>query len=427
MQGRTKHAGPLGLLLLLLSVVQMSCTQPPLIEGAALNDHRVQDLVRRASYASGLRVLRPLTVTLLNRTELQLLLKEAQALDAQSDGAQARKEALHAMGFKSAIGESLDANAHVLARSVTGIYLPRTQRLYLVNEHVHSPKGGLYLKTAHVQDDATLAHEIVHGLQHMHYPGLFEWEAKAWHSHTDAVLALQAAIEGDATLWSANSVGFQWGPRDPQKVIELSRANELDHLSDTPLLVRERLMFPYTYGYQFAYHQGRDGLRFPPASTEQVLHVERRPFQAIDLSGLSVLLNGRGCRVLFQDTMGEFTLSLWLRDLNFLVMQQAWIGWDGDRSLAAECGSARVIAWVTGWDTERDAQEFEEAFHRVAPYWQRHAELPSPLVAERHKNDVIIVSEELRPDVRLIRSSARRARVATRDELSAHFSTAHVK
>jgi hypothetical protein len=183
-------------------------------------------------------------------------------------------------------------------------------------------------------------------------------------------------------------------------------------------------MFPYTYGYRLAYHEGQKVLESPPASTEQVIHIQsgrRRAFLAIDLSDFATLLETMGCRVLYQDTMGELVVSLWLRSLDSTTDPSVWEGWDGDRWIAAECANSREVAWFTSWDTEQDAYEFERKFHVIAADFQKRANLKSPLAAERHGGEVVVTSGGLWPQIGQLKRLASRARVTTRAELAAHF------
>jgi hypothetical protein len=76
-------------------------------------------------------------------------------------------------------------------------------------------------------------------------------------------------------------MGLLGRARDPEEVIEFSRDRKFQPLSDESALVHERVVFPYTYGYRFAYHEGKNGLKTLPASTEQIIHIKtkgRTPF-----------------------------------------------------------------------------------------------------------------------------------------------------
>jgi hypothetical protein len=405
-----------------------SCAQPQLIENSKLNQLRIHDIVSRASDASGLRVNYPLSVKLVNRSELHEILRGTADATMQSDVWAARQDGHSAMGFSAGGAKAVEESVALFSRSVAGIYVSRNATLYIVSEQARSEKGGIYLNSLGAfGDELTLAHEAIHALQHMHYPEIFEPDERVWQQQTDAAIALQAAKEGDASLWAAQSFGFLGRARDPEEVLASSRESAGSPLSDAPTLVHERTVFPYTYGYRFAYHEGRKGLKAPPASTEQVIHVGsggRRAFLAIDLSDFATKLEAMGCRVLFQDTMGELTLSLWLRSLDSTTDQGVWDGWDGDRWIAAECEKSREVAWLTSWDTEQDAREFETAFAVIAEDFQRRAKLKSPLAAERNEREVVVVSEGLWPQIGQLKRLANRARVMTRGELAAHYARA---
>ncbi|MBA2485294.1 MAG: hypothetical protein H0V35_04210 [Nitrospira sp.] len=62
------------LIWLLLHVT--SCARPQLIENSKLNQERIYEVIERASAASGLRVLHPLSVKLIGRDEVSKLLQE---------------------------------------------------------------------------------------------------------------------------------------------------------------------------------------------------------------------------------------------------------------------------------------------------------------------------------------------------------------
>jgi hypothetical protein len=421
----SKKPEQLSLLFILLLLYLPSCARQPLIENSQLNEHRIHEIVSRASSASGLRVPGPLSVKLVDRTQLGQIIRDNADATMPSDVWLARRDGNTAMGFPAENGNTFDESVAHLSLSVTGLYISRKKTLYLVSEPARSEKGVIYLDSlGELGNEVTLAHEVIHALQHIHYPGLFDQGAPVWEQQTDAAIALQAAKEGHATLFAARTLGFLGTARKPEEVLAFSRRSASGPLSDAPVLVRERAMFPYTYGYQLAYYEGQKVLESPPASTEQVIHIEsgrRRAFLAVDLSDFAILLETLGCRVLYQDTMGEFILSLWLRSLDFTTDPSVWEGWDGDRWIAAECANSREVAWFTSWDTEQDASEFERKIHVIAADFQKRANLKSPLAAERHGREVVVTSGGLLREIGELKRLARRARVTTRAELAAHF------
>jgi hypothetical protein len=329
------------------------------------------------------------------------------------------------MGFSTETGYDSHENANLLSRSVGGLYIPRKETLYIVSEPARSASGAIYLNSlGPARDELTLAHEVVHALQHQHFPEAFT-EDSIWQQQADANAAWQAAIEGDATLHSAQSIGFLGRARDPDELIELARDSRFEPLSDAATLVRERIQFPYTYGYRFAFHEGKSGLKSLPASTEQIIHIQtkgRSPFLAIDLSEALRMTESTGCRVIFQDSMGELLLSLWFRSLDPATEQAVWNGWDGDRWMVMQCGQSQELAWLTSWDTEQDAVDFVIALRKVGFEWQRRANLPSRVGIDVRGKEVIVTTDGLRPHLAEIVEFAKRRRVSTRAELAAHFS-----
>ncbi len=401
-----------------------SCTHPQLIENLELNQERIYDVVERASAVSNMRVMHPLSVKLIPRAEVAKILQESAAATAHSRDWTDWHAGRSAMGFSSEPKNATSERVVLLSRTATGLYVSQRKILYIVSQQAQSARGGIYLDSlGTIGQEVTLAHEVIHALQHQHYPKLFEPDEVIWLQQNDASLALQAAKEGDATLWAAQSLGFLGRAKDPEDVLKAAQ-DGIGSFSDAPPLIREQTLFPYTYGYRFAYHEGRLGLESPPASTEQIIHPEsqrRRDFQAINLAEFARSIEAEGCRVLDQDTMGELTLSLWLRTLDSTVPQDVWDGWDGDRWIAADCKTEREIAWVTSWDTEKDASEFEKAIIELAPTLQMRANLQT-ISTDRQGTEVIVTSKGLASTASNLKRVAIRARVTTRAELAAHFS-----
>ena len=420
--GGSCHCFLLGLLVLYGS----SCAQPPLIANAKLNEGRLHDTVSRVSDTSGLKVNRPLSVTVVNRTELLAIYQDGAAARKQSDLWRARQAGYSTMGFLSGEWQDVYENVTLFSRSTAGLYVPKQQSLFVVSEPARSEKGGIFLNSlGQVGNELTLAHEIVHALQHQHYPEVFDFDAETWLQQSDAIIALQAAIEGDANYWAARSLGFMRA-RDPEEVLELSRDTKFSPLSEVPSLVRERIEFPYIYGYRFAYSEGKGSLNPPPASAEQVIHIKdkgRTAFLAIDLSEVgSMVERTTGCQVKFQDTMGELMLSLWLRSFDPSTDRRIWEGWDGDRWLAVQCEDSGELIWAMSWDTEEDAQEFEQALSIITGRWQERAKLRSSLIIKRRGREILVISEGSR--LGDFKQLAKEARVTSRAELTFHFAKA---
>jgi hypothetical protein len=130
----------------------------------------------------------------------------------------------------------------------------------------------------------------------------------------------------------------------------------------------------------------------PPASTEQVLHMEKyvsdeRPVDVADPDVAALL--GDGWELVESSTVGEAMLGIWLGAMG--VSQEdadsAAAGWGGDRlSVAQGPGEQWAMAWRIGWDTPAEADQFQEAYGEVT------TELPFPTRATRASNgDTLIL------------------------------------
>jgi len=407
-----------------LFLLASGCSPPSLIENGALNHQRVNDVIERASNASEMRVIHPLSVQLIGRDEVSRLLQEEATTVFLSDDWAPSQAGRAAIGLFSGFNGEITIRLALLARTTVGFYIAEKKTLYMIDELAGSATGNLPVKPLGPRgQEYTLVHGAISALQHQHYPILYKRQETHWRGQADASLALKAAKEGHAEFWATQSMGLLGRARDPKDVIEASR-DAVGSFTNEPAHVREFTSFPYTYGYQFAFYEGKAALASPPASTEQLLHYahQRPDFLAIDVSAFARFVQTEGCRVFHQDTMGELTLALWFRAFDSTLTQNVWDGWDGDRWIAADCKNGREIAWLTSWDTEKDAMEFERAIVGITGALQTRLHLQS-LVVGRHGREVIVASGALGSKTDELEHLAKRMRVTTRAELAAHFSS----
>lgn len=91
--------------------------------------------------------------------------------------------------------------------------------------------------------------------------------------------------------------------------------------------------------------------------------------------------------------------------------------------MVVECHSGHEMAWLTSWDTEKDATEFEGAIAGITPAYQSRTHRQA-VVVERQGREVVVASGALGSKVNELRRLAERRRVTTRAELAAHFARA---
>jgi hypothetical protein len=367
------------------------------VAGGEIREEPFQELLARTSAARGIALAGTVDARVVRQAQSRDIVAGVIA-EEWAPGELARyQEALVAVGLWPPERDLLEELLAVHAAEVAGFYNPR-ERIFYVVEDAHIPFSVRLVSALSRRDltrEIVIAHELVHLLQHQRYPALFE--AVTSHEQDDASWATSAALEGDAVRFGFEALGVLPDPDDfGRSMLEADPGGRSGALARAPALIRLTLVLPYTAGYRLAYAEWRELLESPPASTEQLLHSERRrePFFAFDLAGLRARLPA-GCTPVYENGAGELGLSILLRDLAARADPAAWEGWDGDRYLAARCGGERAFAWITAWDSEPDALEFESAYAGIAAAVAARAGLSAPPVARRRGREVHLLAPSL--------------------------------
>jgi heme-degrading monooxygenase HmoA len=342
----------------------------------------------------------------------------------------AYQDGLTALGLWPEGVDVLDALGGVSRDELGGFYVPSERRLYLVRG-APTPFGvaaASWLVRRDLGREMPLAHEIVHALQHEMHPELFGHDRFAV-VQDDVEVGLQAAREGHATWYGLAALGVLGDPPAPESFGDAIRKDVASRregaLAEAPALLRMTMFTPYAEGYRLAAGERGALLDDPPVSSEQILHPERRrePFEAIDLAALHAALPAN-CRFVIENSAGELGIAILLADLaapDRAPPASASEGWAGDRYLAARCNDRREFVWLTLWDSEADAREFESAYLLIASAVRARANLRDTPIAWREGREVRIASPALAPHAGALLAHARRARVATLDEVFAFF------
>jgi len=252
----------------------------------------------------------------------------------------------------------------LLTEQVAGYYDPETRVLYVV-------KGGSPEITS-----VTISHELVHALQHMHFP---LDSTRALKGDNDRQVAMQAMVEGQAVYEQMSIMlgGSDMGlalPGGWDSVREMIRSEQasMPKFASAPTLLQETLLFPYIAGAEFVrqFKRARPG-QVPydpaPASTEQILHAEKYLDSLPDLPTRVTLGDPRGASLVHEDNLGEFETRLFLyehlKDVGGAAAGAA--GWDGDRYQLVQVGGGTGIVWLTVWDDAVEASEFRDRMERM--------------------------------------------------------------
>jgi hypothetical protein len=413
--------------ILLFSALGASGCAYSMIRDGRLRPEPFEGVVARTAAARGIEPQLPIDARVVTAAELEAVIRRAIAREWSDIQIRRYEQALTAMGLWPGDRDLLDEIIAVMGEEVAGIYDPSERALFVVSDTKAPFTARLMsaLLRRDLEREIVVAHELVHLLQHASYPSLMETDP-FFFDHEDVGNAIQAAVEGDATRY-----GFEALELLPQLPEPAELRSELDSelastrdgaLGAAPALIRLTLAFPYTHGYRLAYHEGKALLDSPPITTEQVLHAgERRaPFLAIDLGPLRDALPAR-CQFVYENTLGELEISVLFRDLANDPSEDAWVGWDGDRYLVAECGERPAILWLTAWDSRSDALEFETAYRGILEALAARAGLATLPNVIRSEREVLVYSEALASVAEALPTRTRRERVSTLPELRRHF------
>jgi hypothetical protein len=298
---------------------------------------------------------------------LKQLIRDSFSRDNPPDVMAANDRLYKALGMIPEGASLTDLYVKLLGSSVAGLYDDKTKQLYVVS------------RTGRIGplEKETFAHEYTHALQDQNFDlkglGLDQI------GQGDQSFARLSLIEGDATLlmtlWQLQNLTIA----DQLEILGAAGSDEsVKVLGTMPPILREALFFPYTHGLQFVQTLQTSGgwpavdaaFDKPPASTEQILHVDRyrageKPI-AVTLPATLASDLGAGWKVTLEDSFGEFQFQVWLKgpggaDASGDALPAAQ-GWGGDRLAVVEGPNhAWAVVLRTAWDTPSDAAEFETA------------------------------------------------------------------
>lgn len=273
---------------------------------------------------------------------------------------------------------SPDADLHgmlvdLYSENVLGYYNHADKTMYVVSGQT----------TFGPSEKATLAHEYTHALQDQYFD-LSTLERSA-QQNGDRSLAIQALVEGDATL---SMILYARSYFSPEEILQLQLSSSESTLDRAPLVVRDEVVFPYNEGVIFALQLWQQGgfdalnaaFRRPPQSTEQIMHPDKylageAPLE-VTLPDLAATL-GNGWKQLRSDVLGELDLRILLEQFSDPVTaSQGAAGWGGDRFAVLESPSGQLAVVIsTVWDNENEAGEFFNDYAAtVARRYGRRAE-----------------------------------------------------
>jgi hypothetical protein len=317
----------------------------------------------------GLEAKQRLEPIILSAAEARTRLEAQFRKENPGDKVAVAEETLKVLGLLPAGASLGDLYVDLMGSQVAGYYDTTAKELFVVSRST----------AIGATDKATFAHEFTHALQDQHFD--LQGIGAVPTPPRDRSLGRLALVEGDATLLMARWMSTHLSAAELGEllVVDPEAQAQLDRM---PAILRERLLFPYQQGLIFvngiwagggwaAVDAAYDRL---PDSTEQILHPAKYEARevpvevALDGAALAKAM-GAGWSGTPEDTLGEFQLSVWLREngVTALPAGDAAAGWGGDR-LAYLRGpnGAYALALLTAWDSQADADEFLAAAKTAA-------------------------------------------------------------
>ena len=372
------------------------CVRPPLEEEPATPSKNVPDVIatteQQVEAVRQLQYEEPVAVDAINHPQLVEGIDQQFAHSYPKDLVHRRSIAWQTIGTIPDGTELADVYHDYYSSQVIGYYDPLSKQLVYIGSDDPSP-----------EERFVLAHELTHALddQHFHLLRINGLENRC---EDERLQAASGAIEGSAVYFSVQVVqrffsetekqGFGGGGSVPTGI---------------PQFVINMQQWPYTDGPEFiASLVGRggtdlvnDALQHLPASTEQVIHPERYPDDVptpVDVPQLAKLL-GSKWHDLDVEPVGEEWLLSWLGlRLDATEWRPAADGWDGGIYRAWTDDEHVAVVMETAWDSEHDAQEFQQAVKD----WAGEGDAISPVLSG-DRVTVLIASD--RPTLARLKSA----------------------
>ncbi|HWA59055.1 MAG TPA: hypothetical protein VG692_17510 [Gemmatimonadales bacterium] len=312
---------------------------------------RLVDSLRPAiERASGLRFRSPPRSAVRSRDQVRAYVLHKLEEELPSGKARGLEATYRLLGL---LPDTLDLRTLMLdlyVEQIVGFYDPDSTTLFVV-----ANADPTMLST-------TVAHELVHALQHQYLP-LDSIMRQT--GDNDRLLAAQSVLEGQAVLVQLQVAvpdqNLYAMPEFWETYREQVRGlqSRMPVFGKAPRILRESLIFPYLAGADFlrwwAGSELRDTIPYGPrmpVSTEQILHPYRygrgdRP--------ITLRFTSPEPHVLYEDVMGEFDLRVLTVDLSHAgptadVATPLALGWGGDRFRVYETPAGPAMVWYIVWD-----------------------------------------------------------------------------
>jgi hypothetical protein len=312
------------------------------------------ELQKEVAEAGGIPFKGDVPLDFMSRPELARYLREV--FDAEYPVAKARADErlLTAFGLLDRGVDLRALRAKVMEENIAGFYdeRPGHRRLFAVSaDRRMSPMNQL-----------VLAHELRHALQDQ-YVDLQGQLPDEVSDFDDRRLASVSLLEGDATLVMERFL-MRRVPGAEDAAGLLGASMPTPDVPGAPPVVRDQLVRPYLVGLDFVsalvarggWESVAAAWKRPPASTEQVLHVEKF-ISREEPRSVDAVAGPRGGHLVADGVLGELLIQTLLGGASAPAE-----GWGGDRYSVWDVRDKTLLVWRSVWDTEAAARAFRAAF-----------------------------------------------------------------
>ncbi len=343
---------------------------------------RIAEYSRKVEQVRGRKFTRTVPASELDKTELRKVLhsKLSEQLPVPADE---YFRTLSSLGLIDEQPHLLDTLADFYASQVIAFYDPQPRRFFVIKgaeaaaaDGADGLDGGTDLSGGMAQG-LIFSHELTHALQDESLR--LDERMQKLKDDSDRALALQSLLEGEATLVMIR-VALQQIPgandQTEEQIGPLLSAGALEKANvpaDVPEFFVDQLFFPYVDGLEFVRAAVKRGgwaevdrlWRTPPESSAEILHGGPLPPPATGLLPDNLTTIAPGQRLLYFDTLGEWTLRFLLeRALPEKEAAVAAEGWRGDRIAFFSSGGTTGYLWRIRFDEPASASRFEAALRK---------------------------------------------------------------
>lgn len=329
-------------------------------------------IVIELSRITGLTRLKKVQYDKLDRAALRRYLDRKIKEENSPEDIRLEELALKKFGLVPAGFDLAKSTVDLMTEQAAAFYDERQKKLFLLDD---ASSSGL--------EQVALVHELAHALadQHFHLGKFIRTKGRS----DDSQLARMAVVEGQATWLMTEYMARRSGQslRKSPALLSLFAAGadtagaQFSQFRDSPLYVRELLLFPYVQGARFQQavleKQGDEGFanvfRRPPTTTQQIVHPERY-FAGEGAASVDppAVPKERDYKGLLEGSVGEFDHAVLLRQYVPVGDSEALAAhWRGGtfRLYEARGKQRQVLAYASVWDSPSKAGEFFQQYEKI--------------------------------------------------------------